>query len=155
VQQYLEIAISEATIGVQTGDGAPFGACIVKEGEVIAKSHDTVLKDQDATCHAEMNVIRMASQQIDSYKLTDCVIYCTSEPCPMCLSAIYWSGIRECHYISDRDMTHRYGFDDDVLYQELNNVGSQRKVQLHVQSELQQQVENIFLIWQAKGLPPF
>ncbi len=153
MKYYFEIAINEAEIGIQTEDGAPFGACIVKEGQIIAKAHDTVLKDQDATCHAEMNAIRLASQQIASYKLTDCIIYCTSEPCPMCLAAIYWSGIRDCYYISDRNMTHRYGFDDDVLYQELNSSSSQRKIRLHVQNDLNQQVENIFLTWQAKGLP--
>lgn len=77
--------------------GGPFGACIVKDGKVIAVSRNTVLK-KDATCHAEINAIRKASEKLRTYDLSGCSIYSTTEPCPMCFSAIHWSKINVLVY---------------------------------------------------------
>ncbi len=87
--EYMRLAIEEARKNLQTLDGGPFGACIVKSGKVLAVARNTVLK-KDATCHAEVNAIRSASKKLKTYNLSECIIYSTTEPCPMCFSAIHW-----------------------------------------------------------------
>lgn len=150
---YFEFVLNEAMKGIEDEDGAPFGACIVHNGEIIALAHDTVLKDNDATCHAEMNAIRSASKALKTYQLHSCIIYCTSEPCPMCLSAIHWSGIQECHFIADRKLSASYGFDDDLLYNELTKPILNRNMRLTQQSNYFEEVKTIFNAWEEKGLP--
>lgn len=150
---YFESAIKEATIAVNTAEGAPFGACIVKNKKIIASAHDTVLKENDATCHAEINAIRMASKQLSSYHLDSCVIYCTSEPCPMCLSAIHWSGIKQCYFIASRQLAANYGFDDAYLYNELIKPLSERNMSIIQVNYLSKKVANVFDEWKKKELP--
>lgn len=150
---YLELAIHEAMQGIKNADGAPFGACIVNNGQIIALAHDTVLKENDATCHAEMNAIRIASKQLATYRLDSSVIYCTSEPCPMCLAAIHWSGIKQCHFIADRKCAAEYGFDDDSLYDELIKPFSIRKMAITQHVYFYDDVKNLFEYWKEKGLP--
>lgn len=150
---YLELAIQEALSGVSKEEGAPFGACIVNNNQVIAIAHDTVLKDNDATCHAEINVIRMASKLLNHYRLDTCEIYCTSEPCPMCLAAIHWAGIKTCYFIADRSFAAVYGFDDQYLYDELNKPITQRDMRLLQANDLHDNVNTLFEKWKAKGLP--
>jgi len=87
------LAIKSAQAGIKKPTGGPFGAAIVRGKQVIAVAHNTVLKDRDATCHAEVNAIRMASKKLKRFDLSDCVIYSTTEPCPMCFSAIHWARI--------------------------------------------------------------
>jgi guanine deaminase len=150
---YFKLALNEAMQGVQLGEGAPFGACIVYENQVIALTHDTVLKENDATCHAEMNAIRIASKHLANYQLTTCSIYCTSEPCPMCLSAIHWSGIKTCYFIADRHCAAEYGFDDSLLYDEIIKPIAQRKMAIAQQDSLYSEVKNLFEHWKKLGLP--
>ncbi|MCC5791241.1 MAG: nucleoside deaminase [Legionellaceae bacterium] len=150
---YFKLALKEAMQGIEKGDGAPFGACIVNQGQIIALAHDTVLKENDATCHAEMNAIRLASKQLASYRLDSAVIYCTSEPCPMCLAAIHWSGLRECYFIADRTCAAQYGFDDDFLYDELIKPISNRKMFLLQEIEHYADVLHLFECWKEKKLP--
>lgn len=150
---YFELALQEAMHGIENGDGAPFGACIVDNGQVIALAHDTVLKEQDATCHAEMNAIRIASKHLATYRLDSSLLYCTSEPCPMCLAAIHWSGIKQCYFIADRKCTAEYGFDDDLLYSELMKPILERKMSLIQDVNRYNDVKNLFECWKDKGLP--
>lgn len=150
---YFRLALKEANNGVENGDGAPFGACIVNNDQIIALAHDTVLKDNDATCHAEMNAIRIASKKLGAYNLSPSVIYCTSEPCPMCLSAIHWSGITECYFIEGKEFTAEYGFDDDLLYTELLLPITQRKMLIKQNKDLSDEVTNLFKLWKEKDLP--
>src|SRR5205085_9692570 len=98
----------------------------------------------DATCHAEMNAIRIASKQLATYRLDSSVIYCTSEPCPMCLAAIHWSGIKQCYFIADRQCAAEYGFDDDLLYDELIKPISNRKMSITQQVNLYDDVKSLF-----------
>ena len=86
-------AIQSAEKGIRRGEGGPFGAAIVKSGKILAVAHNTVLKNQDATCHSEVNAIRIASKKLRKFDLKGCVIYSTTEPCPMCFSAIHWARI--------------------------------------------------------------
>ena len=150
---YFELAIQEAKKGIQEGDGAPFGACIVSGNQVIALSHDTVLKDNDATCHAEVNAIRLASKYLKSYRLDSCDMFCTSEPCPMCLAAIHWAGIRTCYFIADSAVAGAYGFDDKMLYDELAKPFEKRHLPVVQDSTLIKQVETVFIEWKKKELP--
>ncbi len=150
---YFELAVNEAMQGIQNGDGAPFGACIVNNGQIIALAHDTVLKENDATCHAEMNAIKIASKQLATYRLNSSIIYCTSEPCPMCLAAIHWSGIKQCYFIADRKCAAEYGFDDNLLYDELIKPISKRKMSVIQHVNLYDEVKNLFECWKKKGLP--
>jgi len=90
--KFMSLAIREARKNLASLDGGPFGACIVKKGKVIAVGRNTVLTE-DATCHAEVNAIRNASKKLRTYDLSGCIIYSTTEPCPMCFSAIHWARI--------------------------------------------------------------
>lgn len=150
---YLQLAIHEALSGVAKAEGAPFGACIVTNNQVIATAYDSVLKDNDATCHAEINAIRIASKLLNNYRLDNCEIYCTSEPCPMCLAAIHWAGIKTCYFIADRALAALYGFDDQYLYDELNKPITQRHMNIIQTNELTDDVIELFEKWKDKGLP--
>jgi tRNA(Arg) A34 adenosine deaminase TadA len=90
--KYMKLAVEAAYKNIEALDGGPFGSCIVKSDKVIAVAGNTVFS-QDATCHAEVNAIRMASKKLKTYDLSGCVMYTTTEPCPMCFSAIHWAGI--------------------------------------------------------------
>lgn len=92
-RKWMVLAIKASQKGIKNSAGGPFGAVIVRKGQVVAVAHNEVLQNQDATCHAEMNAIRMASRKLKCFDLSDCVIYSTTEPCPMCFAAIHWARI--------------------------------------------------------------
>lgn len=94
----MQVALDEARKGMKKGHGGPFGAVIVKDGKILAKAHNSVLKDHDATCHAEINVIRIASKKLKTFDLSSCEIYTTGIPCKMCEAAINWAKIRKVYY---------------------------------------------------------
>ncbi len=96
--EYMRIAIDEARKGINNHEGGPFGSVIVKDGKIIGKGHNMVLKNFDSTCHGEINAIRNAEQNIKSHDLSDCVLYTTGEPCPMCLAACLWANIKTIYY---------------------------------------------------------
>lgn len=112
----IHIAINEARRGMQNNHGGPFGAVIVKEGEVIATAHNEVLSSKDPTAHAEILAIRRASQKLKQFDLSDCEIYTTSQPCPMCLAAICWARIKRIHYGTTTEEVSSIGFDDSNIY---------------------------------------
>ena len=105
------LAVKEARKNLKDMQGGPFGACIVKAGKVLAVSRSRVLK-KDATCHAEINAIREASRKLKTYDLTGCVIYSTTEPCPMCFSAIHWAGIGAVVYGTKISDVKKLGFNE-------------------------------------------
>jgi len=108
--------------------GGPFAALIVKDGEIIASAANSVTNDNDPTAHAEVNVIRKAAKKLKTFDLSDCEIYTSCEPCPMCLGAIYWSGIQTVYYGNDKQDAANINFDDKFIYQELDKPINQRKV---------------------------
>lgn len=112
----MKIAIGEAIIGLKKKDGGPFGAVIVKNNKIIAKSHNQVLKTKDPTSHAEINVIRLASKKLKRFNLSDCELYTTCKPCPMCLSAIYWARINKVYFGAMPIDAEKIGFIDKELY---------------------------------------
>ena len=116
-QKFLQMAIEESRFSIEHGS-SPFGAVIVKDGEIISKAHNTVVFSKDATAHAEVNAIRKAGQVLNTYDLTDCVLYTSCEPCPMCLNAAKWANIKEVYFAADRNDADSIGFRDRVFYEE-------------------------------------
>lgn len=123
----MEIAIQQAREGVERGEGGPFGAVIVNtySGEIVARSHNMVLQTNDPTAHAEVTCIRKACAKLGRYDLSDCTIYSSCEPCPMCYGAIHWAKLAKCEYASTAEDASNAGFDDSYIYRairgELNN----------------------------------
>jgi guanine deaminase len=90
---WMGLALADARRNLRRADGGPFGACVVRAGEVLAVARNTVLARRDPTCHAEVNAIRLAARRLGTHELRGCRIYSTTEPCPMCFAAIHWAGI--------------------------------------------------------------
>ena len=111
-KEFMEIAMSEAREGVLNNDGGPFGVAIVKNGEVIASGHNRVLSSNDSTCHGEIDAIRKAERKLGTYNLSDCELYTTGEPCPMCLAAILWANIKKVYYGCRLSDNEKIGFRD-------------------------------------------
>lgn len=118
---YLQEAIEEAKLGINQGAGGPFGCVIVKDHEIIGRGHNEVIANQDPTCHGEMQAIRDAAMHLKSFDLSNCILYTTAEPCPMCLGAILWANIKTIYYGCDVHDTESIGFRDDLFYKYLND----------------------------------
>lgn len=127
MDKFMDIAIKEAENGIRQGHGGPFGSVIVKDGEIIGKGHNEVVKNQDPTCHGEMMAIHDACKTIGSFDLSGCELYTTAEPCPMCLGAILWSNIKKVYFGCNIVDTENIGFRDKVFY-ELNESGGKSKL---------------------------
>ena len=108
-RRFMSRAIREARKNLARPDGGPFGACIVKDGRVVAAARNTVLRN-DATCHAEVNAIRKASRKLGTFDLSGCEIYSTTEPCPMCFGAIHWARIGAVYFGAGIADAARAGF---------------------------------------------
>ena len=111
-KEFMEIAMSEAREGIFNNDGGPFGAVIVKNGEVIASGHNRVLSSNDSTCHGEIDAIRKAESKLKTYNLSGCELYTTGESCPMCLAAILWANIKKVYYGCKLSDNEKIGFRD-------------------------------------------
>jgi guanine deaminase len=109
-----------------TKNGGPFGAIIVRNGRIIAEGTNCVVNHHDPTAHAEIVAIREACQQLNTHILDECEIYCSCEPCPMCLSAIYWARLKKVYYSASREDAANVGFDDAYIYEELSLNNAQR-----------------------------
>jgi len=111
---YMRQAIREARKNLRRPKGGPFGACLIRDGRILAVTRNTVL-DADATCHAEINAIRLASRRMKTYDLSGCVIFSTTEPCPMCFSAIHWARIQGVYYGTTIQDVRKLGFNELML----------------------------------------
>jgi len=116
----MSTAAASARVGIRLGHGGPFGASIVRDGEIISCAHNMVLTNKDPTCHAEMTAIRAACKALGTHDLSDCHIYTTCEPCPMCWGAVQWSRLGKAYIGVDRHTAAKYGFDDKVFYDEFD-----------------------------------
>ena len=148
MNQLMKVAIEEARRGFNHDDGGPFGAIIAKEGVLIAKGHNEVLKTNDPTAHAEILAIRKACALLKSYDLSDCEIYSTSEPCPMCFSAIHWSRLKRLYFGTTRDDVAAIGFDDGLIYDILS--GKARVVQMETKNVDRVSCLGLLEEWDAK-----
>ncbi len=117
MNEMMKVAIKEAKEGIQKDDGGPFGAVIVKDGKIISSAHNEVLKSSDPTAHAEILAIQKASRVLKRFDLSDCELYTTSKPCPMCLGAIFWARIKKVYYGTSEDEVASIGFDDKRFYE--------------------------------------
>ncbi|MGI5891962.1 MAG: nucleoside deaminase [Bacillota bacterium] len=119
MNKYMQLAKEEALKGMASNAGGPFGACIVKDGRVLAVAHNEVLSSLDPTAHAEIVAIRKAAKFLHMYDLSGAEIYATGYPCPMCLAAIIWSNIKTCYFSNSLDAAEKIGFRDDAIYRHL------------------------------------
>lgn len=117
----MEEAFAEARKGMEIGDGGPFGAAVIREGEIVALGHNKVLLTNDPTAHAEITAIRKASNILGRFDLSDCILYTTCYPCPMCMGAIFWARIPTVYYASSMDDAAEGGFDDRIFYDMIRN----------------------------------
>ena len=127
-QDHMRRAIALSLRAIRTDRGFPFGAVIVKDGEVIAEAHNTVTSDNDPTAHAEMNAIRAACAKLGTFLLEGCEIYTSGEPCPMCLAAIYWARLDRIYYANRQEDANRIGFSDESFYGEIALPKDQRRI---------------------------
>lgn len=125
MNEYMKEAHNEALKNsfLNFEEGGPFGAVIVKDNKIIAKAHNTVLKDNDPTAHAEINVIREACRVLGTNDLSGCILYTSCYPCPMCLSATVWSNIKNIFYGNTKEDAAEIGFRDDYIYKLFNEKG--------------------------------
>ena len=126
--EHMRRAIALSLRAIRTNRGLPFGAVIVRDGEVITEAHNTVTSDNDPTAHAEMNAIRAACAKLRTFLLEGCEIYASGEPCPMCLSAIYWARLDRIYYANRQEDAHRIGFSDESFYREISLPKDQRRI---------------------------
>ncbi len=118
------IALSEESVA---RGGGPFGAVIARDGLIVAEASNSVTIDRDPTAHAEVNAIRMACRGLRTFSLRGCEIFCSCEPCPMCLGAIYWARLDRIWYANDRKDAARIGFSDDFIYEEIDTPVAERR----------------------------
>lgn len=128
--RFLQRALALAREGSQRGEGGPFGAVLVKDGQIIAEGWNRVVTSHDPTAHAEIAAIRTAAIALGNFHLHGCTLYASSEPCPMCLSAAYWAQLERVVYANPRHIAAEIGFSDAALYQELNAPTAQRHLPL-------------------------
>ena len=121
MNKYMQDAIKLSEENLKTNNGGPFGACVVKDNIIIGRASNHVLANNDPTAHAEIMAIRDACKNINSYDLSECEIYTTCYPCPMCLSAIIWANIKKVYYGNTRNDASNIGFRDDFIYEFIEN----------------------------------
>lgn len=126
-EELLQQAIDIAIKGQKNG-GGPFGAVIAKDGEPIVTCHNQVTNHNDPTAHAEVEAIRQACQKLNTFDLSGYDIYCSCEPCPMCLAAIYWARLGHIYYACTKEDAKEHGFDDSFIYEQMALDINQRKI---------------------------
>ncbi len=146
----MQMAIRLSEQNVEKGQGGPFGAVVVLDGKVIAKSGNKVTATNDPTAHAEVSAIRIACRKLNTFDLSRCVIYTSCEPCPMCLGAIYWSRIETIYYANTQADAARIGFDDQFIYEELARPVEARK--LPVIQLMRTEAGQAFAMWERSTL---
>lgn len=126
---FMARAIDLSRQGMLAGDGGPFGAVVVRDGRILAEGHNTVVATNDPTNHAEMTAIRRAVRELGRFDLSDCELYANCEPCPMCLGAVYWARLGKVYFANTRDDAAEIGFDDSLIYGELDKPVDQRRIE--------------------------
>lgn len=158
MEEYFKEALKEAYGGINSKEGGPFGAIVVHDGKIVGRGHNTVLKDKDSTKHAEINAISQASKYLNTHNLSNCQLYTTSYPCPMCLSACYWANISKIYYITSSKELKEYGWDDGYIYgkilkQSLKNIFSSTAIsRKEIPLERVYMSEGLKLLEDSKGI---
>jgi guanine deaminase len=147
MHKWMKIAYDEAVDGMLLNEGGPFGAIITKDDKIISQAHNQVLLTNDPTAHAEVNAIRKASKKLSTFDLSECILYTTCMPCPMCLGAIFWARIKTVYYGSSELDAQKAGFDDKVFYDMLKN----KTHALDLKQLDAQENKKLFEIWLSKN----
>lgn len=127
MNEFMDVAIDLSDDNFEKNYGGPFGACVVKDGKIIGKGINRVVKNNDPTAHAEIVAIRSACKAINSYDLSNCEIYTSCYPCPMCLSAIIWSNIKKVYYANTKEDAANIGFRDDFIYKYIGSLSDNKE----------------------------
>jgi len=146
---HLQRAVELARHGMSLGDGGPFGALVVRRGQVLAEGWNRVLATNDPTAHAEVTAIRAACTALGSFQLTDTIVYASCEPCPMCLGALYWARPFAVYFAATRDDAAAAGFDDSLIYHEISLAADDRSLTLRRLPV--DGCAEVFTQWTAKG----
>ncbi|WP_345264015.1 nucleoside deaminase [Nibrella viscosa] len=148
-EQFLREAIRLAREGMNSGQGGPFGAVVVKDGEIIGSGPNRVTSTNDPTAHAEVVAIRDACERLGTFQLEGCTLYASCEPCPMCLGAIYWARPSRVVYAARHSDAAEAGFDDSFIYQEIAKPHEDRRIPM--QQLLADEAKTVFQEWVVKG----
>jgi guanine deaminase len=148
-KDFLREAIRLSKEKMEAGEGGPFGAVVVKDSKVVGRGWNRVTSANDPTAHAEIMAIRDACSNLGTFSLTGCEIYASCEPCPMCLSAIYWARLDALYFAADREDAANAGFDDALLYEEVAKEWVERK--LEAEQHLQSEAQKVFSLWNNKS----
>jgi tRNA(Arg) A34 adenosine deaminase TadA len=147
-QKFMREAIRLSVQMMRRGRGGPFGAVVVRDGRIVGRGHNQVTSANDPTAHAEIVAIREACQRLKTFQLNDCDLYTSCEPCPMCLSAIYWARLAHVYYGNSRKDAAKIDFDDDFIYREVALPMRQRA--LTMKQLLHREALVAFAEWQRK-----
>ncbi len=142
-------AISLAQNGMDSNAGGPFGAIVVRYGEIIGEGSNRVTSTNDPTAHAEITAIREACQKLGSFQLENCTIYTSCEPCPMCLGAIYWARPERVVFACTREDAAKIGFDDQFIYEEIEKKIDEREMK--IVNFMREEALKVFENWERKA----
>jgi tRNA(Arg) A34 adenosine deaminase TadA len=148
VENFMKEAIELSIKNVTEKEGGPFGAVVVKDGKIIARGYNQVTSSNDPTAHAEVVAIREACKVLGSFQLTNCEIYTSCEPCPMCLGAIYWARPSRVYYANSKEDAAAIEFDDDFIYKEIAKPIQYRELQFT--QVMRKEAQEAFSIWKNK-----
>ena len=146
--QFMRAAIRLSLEKMRRGAGGPFGAVVVRRGKIVGRGWNRVTSTNDPTAHAEVTAIRDACRRLKTFRLDDCELYASCEPCPMCLAAIYWARVGKIFYAGARCDAAAVGFDDDLICREMARPVSRRKVPMW--QLLRREALKVFKEWQDK-----
>lgn len=149
-ETFMRLAIKLSAQNVLQSLGGPFGAVIVKDGKVIAKSANKVTSSNDPTAHAEVAAIRLACKKLKTFDLSGCVVYTSCEPCPMCLGALYWARVDAIYYGNTKADAAAINFDDQFIYEELDKALNERK--LPITQLLRDEAQEAFKQWEKSAM---
>lgn len=147
-KKFMRHAIGLSEKGMNLNAGGPFGAVVVKNGEIISEGFNSVTSTNDPTAHAEVIAIRRACEKLGTFQLDDCVIYTSCEPCPMCLGAIYWARPKAVFFACNREDAAKIEFDDQFIYDELDRKIEDRKIPFI--NLLREEAVSVFTKWTKK-----
>lgn len=150
-ETFMRRALALSREGMEQGHGGPFGAVIVRDGEIVGEGFNRVLSTNDPTAHAEMNAIRDAARRLQNFNLGECEIYVIGVPCPMCMAAIFWARIGHIHYVLEPKDAEEIGFDDKLFYEELEKPLDRRSVPATAMPDLRREARAIYDLWPARA----
>lgn len=148
-EKFMAEAIALSRSGMENQEGGPFGCIIVKDDTIIGRGNNKVMCSNDPTAHAEVVAIRDACKNLESFQLTDCEVYASCEPCPMCLGAIYWARPKVVYYANTRQDAAAIGFDDSLIYDEINTELHKRRIPIVPLGR--ETALKVFEEWKEKG----